>query len=75
MQGRMREAGVDNDKGMVNYAEGVWNLGGRVTLGSLRDGIFVHVAVAVLLMVAVGVVVLMIMVGVLCIGAMEVGCS
>ena len=71
---------------MVRDVGGVWSLGGRETLSSMRDGICVCVAVVVVvaLMLAVGVVVLMVVVGVLvlvtvvrvlrelCIGVVEV---
>ena len=79
----MREAGEDDDKGIVSDVEGVQSLGGREMLSSMRDGICVCVAVVVLmvavgvwvLMVAVGVVVLVIVVRVLtelCVGVVEV---
>ena len=79
----MREVGVDDDKGIVNDAEGEWSLGGREMLNSMKEKISVYVVVVVLivtvgvvvLMVVVGVVVLMIVVGVLGIGAVEVDFS
>ena len=37
----MREGGEDDDKGMVGDVKGVWSLGGREMLGSMRDGICV----------------------------------
>ena len=77
----------DDDKGMVNEAEGVQSLGGREMSSSMRDEIcvcvvvaMVAVAVVVALMVVMGVVVLMVPVGVvvfvivlriLCIGVVE----
>ena len=65
----MREGGEDDGKGMVSDVEGVWSLGGREMLSSMRDGICVCVCVAVVvvvmaLMVAVGVVLLVVVVGV-----------
>ena len=69
----MRKGGLDDDKGMVSDVEGIYCLGGREMLHSMRDGISVCVAmVLVVLMVVVGVMVLMVVVGVLCVGAMEV---
>ena len=62
-QGKMREAGVDDGKGMVSDVEGVQSLSGREMFSSTREGISVCVVVVVL-MVAVGVVVLMVVVGV-----------
>ena len=70
----MREVGVDDDKGIVNDAEGEWSLGGREMLNSMKEKISVYVVVVVLI-VTVGVVVLMIVVGVLGIGAVEVDFS
>ena len=63
----MREGGEDDDKGMVSDVEGVWSLGERKTLSSVRDGICVCVVVVVVvvaLMVATRVLVLVIVVGV-----------
>ena len=67
----MSKGGKDDAKGMVSDIEGVWSLGGREILSSIRDGIFVCVAVVVMavvvvvaLMVAMGVVVLMVAVGI-----------
>ena len=37
----MREGGEDDGKGMVSDVEGVWSLGGREMLSSMRDGICV----------------------------------
>ena len=78
----MRKGGLDDDKGMVSDVEGIYCLGGREMLHSMRDGISVCVAMVLVvlmvvvgvmvLMVVVGVVVLVIVVGVLCVGAMEV---
>ena len=78
----MRKSGLDDDKGMVSDIEGIYCLGGRKMLHSMRDGISVWVAVVLValivvvgvmvLMVVVEVVVLVIVVGVLCVGAMEV---
>ena len=79
----MREGGENDAKGMVSDVEGVWSLGGRETLSSMRDGIFVCVAVVMvvvalmisMLVVAVGIVTLVIVVRVLrelCIGVVEV---
>ena len=62
--------------GMVNDVEGVWILGGREMLSSMRDRICVRLAVRMVLMVAVVVVKLMVAVRVvvlvvmLCIGVM-----
>ena len=83
MWGKMREAGEDDNKGIVSDVEGVQSLDGREMLSSMRDGICVCVVVVVLmvavgvwvLMVAVGVVVLVIVVRVLtelCVGVVEV---
>ena len=82
----MREGGENDAKGMVSDVEGVWSLGGRETLSSMRDGIFVCVAVVMvvvalvisMLVVAVGVVALVIVVRALrelCIGVVEVDCT
>ena len=62
----MRESGDDDKKDMVSDAEGMWSLGGREMLSSMRDEIYVCVVVVVVvvLMVAVGVVVLVVAVGV-----------
>ena len=64
----MREGGEDDDKGMVSDVEGVWSLGGRKTLSSMRNGICVCVVVVVVvvvaLMVATRVLVLVVVVGV-----------
>ena len=81
VRGKMREGGVDDEKDMLSDAEGVWSLGGRETLSSMRDGICVRLAVAGVLVVSVGVVVLMVVVEVVvsvivvrvfCIGVVEV---
>ena len=62
----MSEGGGDDDNGMVSDIEGVRSLGGREMSRSMRDGIFVCVVVAVVvvvaLMVAKRVVVLMVVV-------------
>ena len=62
----MSKGGKDDAKGMVSDIEGVRSLGGREILSFIRDGIFVCVAVVVVvaLMVAMGVVVLMVAVGI-----------
>ena len=85
----MSEGWLGDDKGMVNDVEGMYSLGGKEMLSSMRDEICVCVAVVVVLMVGMGVVVLMVgvgvkalmvglgvvvLVGVLYIGAMEVDC-
>ena len=83
VQGKTREGGEDDGKGMVSDVEGMWSLGGRETLSSMRDGICVCVAVVVMVVVlivavsvvAVGGVVLVIVVRVLrelCAGVVEV---
>ena len=53
MRGKMRGGGADDDKGMVSDVEGVWSLAGRETLTSMRDGIYVCVAVVVVVVVFV----------------------
>ena len=63
VQGKTREGGVDDGKGMVSDVEGVRSLGGREMFSYMREGISVC-AVVVVLMVAVRVVVLMVVVGV-----------
>ena len=78
----MRECGEDDAKGMVSDIEGVWSLGGRVMLRSIRDGICVCVVVVallvvvVVLMAAMGVVVLMVVVEiVVLVNMMRVACT
>ena len=77
----MRECGEDDAKGMVSDIEGVWSLGGRVMLRSIRDGICVCVVVValvvvVVLMAAMGVVLLMVVVGiVVLVNVMRVACT
>ena len=51
VQGKTREGGEDDGKGMVSDVEGMWSLGGRETLSSMRDGICVCVCVAVVVVV------------------------
>ena len=63
MRVKMREGGVDDDKGVGNDVEGVQSLVGGEMLSSMREGISVCVMVVVL-MVVVRVVVLMVVVGV-----------
>ena len=85
----MRKGGEDDGKGMVSNVEGVWSLGRRQMLSSMRDGIcacVMVVVVVVALIVVVGVVVLVVAVGVvvlvivvrvlreLFIGLVELGC-
>ena len=55
MRGKMRGGGADDDKGMVSDVEGVWSLAGRETLTSMRDGIYVCVAVVVVVVLTVAV--------------------
>ena len=62
MQGKMREGGVDDGKGMVSDVEGVWSLGGREMFSSMGGGRISVCLVVVVLMVAVGVVVLTVVV-------------
>ena len=52
IRGKMREGGEDDDKGMVSGVEGVWSLGRREMLSSMRDGICVCV-VALMVVVSV----------------------
>ena len=79
---KMREGGVDDDKGMVSDLEGVSSLGGREMLSSVREVISGYVVVVALVVGAVGAVglvvlmeVLMIVEGVLYMGAVEVDFS
>ena len=51
MRGKMRGGGADDDKGMVSDVEGVWSLAGRETLTSMRNGVYVCVAVVVVVVV------------------------
>ena len=39
IQGKMKEGGEDDDKGMVSAIEGVHSLGGREMSSPMRDGI------------------------------------
>ena len=68
VQGKMRECGGDDAKGMVNDNEGVRSLGGRGMSRSIRDGIcvcvVVVVVVAVVLLLVVVVIVAMEVMGV-----------
>ena len=60
VQGKMRECGGDDAKGMVNDNEGVRSLGGRGMSRSIRDGICVCVVVVVVVAVVLLVVVLIV---------------
>ena len=61
VQGKMRDGGVDDGKGMVSDVDSVRSLGRREMVSSMRGGI--SVCVVVVLMVAVGVMMLVGVVG------------
>ena len=67
----MRECVGDDTKGMVNDNEGVWSLGGRGMLRSIRDGI----CDCLVLVVVVAVELLLVVVLIVAMEVMEWWCS
>ena len=57
---KLGEVGEDDENGMVSDIEGVWSLGSREMLRSIRDEISVCVAMLVIVVVVVVVVALMV---------------